>query len=487
MLNGRLYRAAFLPFVLALAVAAFALGGRPLPRTTTLAPDAFEGQRAFAETQSLAERYPERRPGGPGDNGLARYVAGVLRGLGGTAGGGFTVHVLHTSGQTIEGDRRLETVVAVRPGSTPAAPILIVAHRDAAGAGARAELSATASLLELARVFSNRETKRTIVLVSTSGGSGGDVGAQNLLAGLEAAGVHGPFDGAIVLGDLASSRMSKPIVVPYSDGLGSAPLTLSRTVSDAIKRETGWDPGAPSTFGQLAHLAFPLAAGEQGVLDAQGLPTVLVQASGERGPSTGERVEPARLEGLGRGVLSAVDALDTAPDVPTALQHGIVLGAQDDARVGAAAADRHAAAAAARRRGRRPGAAAPPPASRRLVDAVDARLRAAVPLLRGVLLAARTARHHRRRARRAGSRRRPGPRRRGDDRRSSPSGSRSCSRGCCSARCCAGSAPPSPCSGRTASPPGCRRCCCSRGSPSWFGSATPTPPCCSSSRSTRGC
>ncbi len=326
MLNGRLYRAAFLPFVLALAVAAFALGGRPLPRTTTLAPDAFEGQRAFAETQSLAARYPERRPGGPGDNGLARYVAGVLRGLGGTAGGGFTVHVLHTSGQTIEGDRRLETVVAVRPGSTPAAPILILAHRDAAGVGAGGELSATASLLELARVFSARETKRTIVLASTSGGSGGDAGAQALLGGLEAAGVHGPFDGAIVLGDLASAAMRKPIVVPYSDGLGSAPLALARTVSDAIKRETGWEPGAPSTFGQLAHLAFPLAAGEQGVLDAQGLPAVLVQASGERGPSAGERVEPARLEGLGRGVLSAVDALDTAPDVPTALQHGIVLG-----------------------------------------------------------------------------------------------------------------------------------------------------------------
>jgi hypothetical protein len=326
MLNGRSYRAAFLPFLLALAVAAFALGGRPLPRTSTLAPDAFEGQRAFAETQALAKRFPERRPGSPGDNGLARYVATALRGLGGTAGGGFTVHVLHTSGQTIEGDRRLETVVAVRPGSTPAAPVLIVAHRDAAGVGARGELSATAALLELARVFSTRETKRTVVLASTSGGSGGDAGAQSLLGGLEAAGVRGPFDGAIVLGDLAASTLRRPIVVPYSDGLGSAPLALARTVSDAIKRESGWEPGAPSTFGQLAHLAFPLAAGEQGVLDAQGLPAVLVTASGERGPGTAERVEAPRLEGLGRGVLSAVDALDTAPDVPTALQDGVVLG-----------------------------------------------------------------------------------------------------------------------------------------------------------------
>jgi hypothetical protein len=325
MLNGRLYRAAFLPFLFALAVAAFALGGRPMPHTSTLAPDAFEGARAFAETKSLAARFPERVPGSPGDNGLAAHVARTLRGLGGTAGGGFTVHVLHASGQTVEGQRSLETVVAVRPGSTPASPILIVAHRDAAAAGSQAELSATAALLELARVFASRETKRTIVLVSTSGGSGGDAGAQSLVSDLEAAGVRGPFDAAIVLGDLASSRLSKPIVVPYSDGLGSAPLSLSRTVSDAIKRESGWDPGAPSTLGQLAHLAYPLAAGEQGVLNAQGLPSVLVQASGERGPSAHERLQPERLEGLGRGVLSAIDALDVAPDVPTTFETGVVL------------------------------------------------------------------------------------------------------------------------------------------------------------------
>src|SRR5579871_1684466 len=162
MLNGRLYRAAFLPFVLALAVAAFALGSQPTPRTTTLAPDAFEGQRALTETQSLAARFPDRRPGSPGDNHLASYVAGTLQGLGGTAGGGFTVHVLHASGQTIDGERSLETVVAERPGSTPAAPILIVAHRDAAGSPAAAELSATTGLLELARVFASRETKRTV-------------------------------------------------------------------------------------------------------------------------------------------------------------------------------------------------------------------------------------------------------------------------------------------------------------------------------------
>ena len=72
--------------------------------------------------------------------------------------------------------------------------------------------------------------------------------------------------------------------MPYSDGFGSAPLQLQRTVAGAITQEVGIDPGAPSALGQLAHLAFPLTVGEQGVLNAAGIPAVLVQVSGERGP-----------------------------------------------------------------------------------------------------------------------------------------------------------------------------------------------------------
>jgi len=326
MINWRLYRAAFLPFLLALAVAAFSLGGRPAPLRSTLAPDAFQGQQAFAQLRGLLAGFPARRAGSAGDERLAQMIVSTLRGLGGEAGGGFAVHLSHYEGETIDGQRALETVIAERPGSTNAAPILIVAHRDAAARGSAAELSGTAALLELARVFAARETKRTIVLVSTSGGSGGNAGASELISSLESAGVHGPFDTAIVLGDLASYHARRPFVVPYSDGFGSAPLELQRTVEGAIRQESGWDPGAPSTFGQLAHLMFPMAVGEQGVLDQQGLPAVLVQASSERGPAPDAKVSLERLENLGRGVLTAIDALDTAPDVPTAMETGLELG-----------------------------------------------------------------------------------------------------------------------------------------------------------------
>ena len=324
MLNGRLYRAAFMPFLLALVVAAFSLTQLPGALSSTLAPEAFEAGPAMSELGELARRFPHRRAGSGADQAMARYVARQLRSLGGTAGGGFSVHSYSFSAQTIDGERTLSNVVAQRPGSTDAPPILIVAHRDAADGPARAELSGTAALLELARVFADRETRRPIVIASTSGGSGGDEGAAQLLSEL-----HGPFDAAVVLGDIAGTRTQRPIVIPYSEDLGFAPLLLQRTLSNSISQQAGIAPGAPSAVSQLVHLALPLAVGEQGVLEQGGIPAVLVGASGEAGTGAHERVSSERMEGLGRSVLSAVDALDTAANVPATAQSGIVLSHQE--------------------------------------------------------------------------------------------------------------------------------------------------------------
>jgi hypothetical protein len=322
MLNGRIYRAAFAPFAIVLAIAAFSLGARPAPLHSTLAPDAFDGRQALSEAQRLAVEFPRLRPGGAGDERLAQRVAHTIAGLGGTAGGGFSVRVKRVRAQTIDGEQTLQTIIAQRPGATGESPIVILAHRDAATTpSSAAQLSGTAALIELARVFAARETRRAIVLVSSSGGSGGDAGAADLAAHV----LSGPTDAAIVLGDLASTDVRAPLVVPYSDGYGSSPDELQRTVSEAISQEAGIQPGAPSAIGQLAHLAFAFAPGEQGVLAAAGVPAVLVQVSGERGPGAGASVSAERMEGLGRGALDAIDALDTAPDILPMPQTGLVL------------------------------------------------------------------------------------------------------------------------------------------------------------------
>jgi Peptidase family M28 len=340
VLNGRIYRAAFLPLLFALVIAGFSLTGRTAPLSSNLAPEAFEGARAFATLQGLARQFPERRPGSAGDQQLAAHVAQTLRGLGSAAKGGFAVSTRAVSAPTIEGRRTLTTVIAQRPGTTGEAPIVILAHRDAAGRGAEAELSGTAALLELARVLAAGETQRTIVLVSTSGGSGGNGGAADFAAhagelvgmaggggaggsgaGSSGAAVDGeggpsrPIDAALVLGDLAGTRASGPEVASFSASPGSAPALLQRTVAAAVAQQAGGMTGAPGTLATLAHLVFPLAGGEQGPLGARGLPAVLVGAGGELPPAAGEPVRAARLEALGRGVLAAVYALDGGPEI----------------------------------------------------------------------------------------------------------------------------------------------------------------------------
>ena len=80
--------------------------------------------------------------------------------------------------------------------------------------------------------------------------------------------------------------------------------------------------GPPGTLAQLAHLVFPLTAGEQGPLDAHGLPAVLLGVGGEQAPPASEPVSAARLEGFGRAALSAVYALDSGPEVSGSASNG---------------------------------------------------------------------------------------------------------------------------------------------------------------------
>jgi hypothetical protein len=307
MSDPRLYRAALVPVLFALVLLAFSLENHPRPLTTTLAPDAFAGDRAFARAYgpggSLADRFADRRPGSPGDQRLARLVERELR-----ATSGFRVRTIVHDGQTIDGRRALRTVIAERTGTVDER-IVVVAHRDAAGHRAEAELSATAVLLELARVFgAPRQTQRTLTLVSTSGGSGGAVSAAALADDL-----GGPVAGVLVLGDLASRTTRPPLLATWSNDLGATPLRLRSTLQEALRQETGTNARLPRALTQFARFAMPATYGEQGALLAHGLPAVLLSIGGDRPPAARAPISRARLETMGRVALRTVTALDAAP------------------------------------------------------------------------------------------------------------------------------------------------------------------------------
>ena len=82
MLDPRIYRAALVPIVFALIVAAFSLNDRPRPIGTTLQPDVFSAVRANRDLAAWAAAFPDRRAGDGGDAALARRLAQVFRGMG---------------------------------------------------------------------------------------------------------------------------------------------------------------------------------------------------------------------------------------------------------------------------------------------------------------------------------------------------------------------------------------------------------------------
>lgn len=314
MLDPRVYRAALLPALLALIVAAFSIQQPPAPLSASLPPDSFSGARAFATLEALRDEFPARPPGSAGDSALADRVRADLRAA------GFRVSDRRFSARTATGREELRSVVGERAGFTERR-IVVVAGRDALERPATAQLSATAGLLELARVFRERTLRKTLVLASTSGASAGAAGAAEVAEHLDG------VDAVIVLGDLAGTGLRRPMVVPWSNGDGAAPLLLRRTLEAALRLEGGLRPGSPGAFSQFVRQAFPFTTGQQGEFLARGEPSVLVSASGERGPAAGVAVRAPRLGAFGRAVLRSITALDArAQAAPAPREEVLVAG-----------------------------------------------------------------------------------------------------------------------------------------------------------------
>jgi hypothetical protein len=320
-LNWRLYRLCLVPVLIALLIAAFALSSLPAPLGSSLSPEAFEGAGAFAQLRHMGAIASSRRPGSAGDRRLQEYISREMQALGSPSSGGYALRRIVANGQTAWGQRRQTLLIGARAGSGSQAPIALIANRDSALQRDPAQLSGAAALLELANVIAQTETKHPVYVIFSDGGSGGGLQTADRLRSA----LGGHLDAAIVLGDLAGSLDAKPLVQPFSSGLGGAPEILFSTVSSALRSQLRLNPGVPSLASQLAHLAFPLVLGEQGRLNGAGVPSVAVSLAGERGALASEPVTQARLQATGRAVLSAFYALDGSPEVADSPSVGLRL------------------------------------------------------------------------------------------------------------------------------------------------------------------
>jgi Peptidase family M28 len=304
MLDPRIYRTGLMAVVVAVIVVAFSLENQQGAVGTTLPPEAFNGQTAYADMHGLAKRFPSLEAGSPADNRLAGEVATALR------QDGLVVSTSHASTRTVLGSRTLQTVIGTMPGQSAGGSIVVVAHRDASGRTTEADVSGTAVLLELAQVLGGETQQRSVVLASTSG-SAGAAGATQLARRLGT-----PVDAVIALGDVTSAGVRQPVVVPWSDSQLVAPPLLRNTLAAALGAQAGLRAGSPGLVAQFSHLAFPLAVTEQGPFGRIGDPAVLLSMSSERAPAGGQPASPGRLAALGRTVQQTIDALEASAPVP---------------------------------------------------------------------------------------------------------------------------------------------------------------------------
>ena len=305
MIEPRVYRAAFVPALLALVLTMFSLQSRPGPLPQGLAADVlFDGRAAAIESARIAEREPDRRPGRPGNLRTAARVAELLEGR------GFPEPELQ---RFTHAGRELVNVIARRAGQLRR-QIVIVAARDAAvvpeATGSAAD---TAALLEMARVFEGRPGRKTLVLASVDGSTLGEVGTSQLLSELPAPEM---VDGIIVISDLASPTRRGPFVQAWSNDSSRAGIGFQRTVSESISQELDFDPGMSGALGQLARLSFPIGIGPQGVLLDEGYDVVRISGSGELPPEGNgpvESIDEDTIGALGRATLRTFTALDMGP------------------------------------------------------------------------------------------------------------------------------------------------------------------------------
>jgi hypothetical protein len=307
VIEPRIYRAAFVPALLAVVLTMFSFQSRPRAVPQGLAADVlFDGAQAADLATRIATDAPDRRPGSPGNRATAMLVADAfaVRGFGGGAGTRPVVQRFTHAG------RRLVNVIGRRAGATRR-QIVIVAARDAATVpDAPGSAADTAALMQLARVFQGRPSERTLVLASVDGSNLGEVGASELVDELPAPDL---VDAVLVISDLGAGTTDDRPLQAWSNSSTRAGIGLQRTVAEAIRQEVGSSAGSTGALGQLARLSFPIGIGSQGVLLERGYDAVRISGSGElppEGNGPAEAIDPDRLGSLGRATLRTITALD---------------------------------------------------------------------------------------------------------------------------------------------------------------------------------
>ena len=314
MIEPRIYRAAFIPAVLAVVLVMFSLENRPKAVPQGLAADVvFDGDVTFRALREIVQRHPDRRPGSLSSAAVARDLAESFRAL---EPEGFETSVDAWE----ENGERLVNVIARRPGESRDQIVIMAARDSESIPDATGSAADTAALEQLARVIKDRPSSRTLVLASVDGSTLGDAGARRFASTAED---RDRIEAVIVLSNLGAGSAQGPVAIAWSNDDRRGSIGLQRTATASVREEFGKEPSEEGALGQLVRLAHPLGLGAQGPLLADGIEAIRISGSGELPPPDDERgledVSVDRLGQLGRSALRLVSALDSADEAP---EHG---------------------------------------------------------------------------------------------------------------------------------------------------------------------
>jgi hypothetical protein len=307
LVNWSLYR---IGWVVVLLPALIVLVGAHTPRTLPSAalPETFDGSSALAYTSALVTTAPDRAPGTAGDMRAASFIAGQMR-----LAGMRKVSIDTFRGRDA-GDRpiTLQNVIAIEPGSSSQA-ILLIAHHDAASPGPSANDngSGVGILIELARTLVGTTAGKTVILASTDGALAGSAGARRLAAHMPA----GYQVGAVIALD-ALGRDGPVRIRMDSDTVRQPAAGLVHGLRTVLTSHGILDVKVPSLGRQAAGLLAPLGIGEQAPFIGRGIAAVTLDGSS---PNTSpgldqlHGLDAARTGEIGNAVQALVLAYEAGP------------------------------------------------------------------------------------------------------------------------------------------------------------------------------
>jgi hypothetical protein len=302
------YRYAWVVALVLTVISLFTLGTPETP-VVGVEPASFDGGRAMLDVTTLAEEFPGRVAGSDADARAAIWLVKSLERL------DLETHI-DSFTATINGDEvPLQNVWAVAPGTTRGT-IVVVANRDSpprSTQGADANASGTATLLELARVFTMLGHEHTLLFLSTDGDAYGALGARDFVERHETDDVI-----AVIALRRTAGREADGLAL---DGWGpagrTAPPWLWLVSAPAARRAANMEAHLPGIGTQVLRLAVPTSSGSQAPFVAAGLAAISLSAAGDQVDpveDTLDAVSGEVLVDVGRTAEKMIVAVDAATD-----------------------------------------------------------------------------------------------------------------------------------------------------------------------------